>query len=78
MGLLSISARREAQGATLGLTQSAGTLARVVGPILATSLYAVSPHSAFLFAAAVAAVAALIAWRFLLGPEDNDQPPAAP
>jgi MFS family permease len=65
MGLISVYANPAEQGATMGVAQSAGTLARIVAPILATTFYALSPHSPYLFAAAVAGFAALIAWRYL-------------
>lgn len=65
MGLISVYADPAEQGATMGVAQSAGTLARIVGPILATTLYAVWPHSPYLFSAAVAAGAAWIAWRYV-------------
>jgi MFS family permease len=77
MGLLSMYTPAAEQGATMGVAQSAGTLARVVGPVLATTLYAVSPHSPYLFAAAVAAVAALLAWRYLFAEESGDEEPVA-
>jgi MFS family permease len=69
MGLLSMYARPEEQGATMGVAQSAGTLARVIAPVVATTLYMASPHASYLFAAAVAVVAVLIAWRYLFADE---------
>lgn len=68
MGLLSMYADPREQGATMGVAQSAGTLARVVGPVLATSFYVTWPHATYLGASAVAGVTALIAWRRLLAP----------
>ena len=69
MGLISLYSPAHEQGAVMGVAQSAGTLARVVGPPLANSLYAFSPHSPYWLAAVVAAAASLIAWRALRGPE---------
>jgi hypothetical protein len=74
MGLLSMYADPSEQGATLGVAQSAGTLARVIAPVLATSLHVLSPHAPYWFAALVAGAAALIAWRYLFAAEDGDEP----
>jgi uncharacterized membrane protein YhhN len=43
------------------VVQSAGTLARIVGPVLATTLYAEHPHSPYLLAAGLALAAAGLA-----------------
>lgn len=67
LGLISVHAPPEELGATLGVAQSAATLARIVGPIFATGLYAVYPHSPYLTGAAIAAVSALFAWKTLCG-----------
>ena len=69
IGLLSVYTDPAEQGATMGVAQSAGTLARIVAPMLATTLYALWPHSPYFFAAAVAGAAALIAARYLCGRE---------
>lgn len=66
MGLISILAPAEEQGSTMGVAQSAGTLGRIFGPIFATSLYALWPHSAYLAAAGTALIAAVLAWWGLL------------
>ena len=67
MGLISVYSAAGEQGATMGVAQSAGTLARIVGPPMATTLYAVQPHAPYWLAAVVAAVAGLLAWRYLFG-----------
>ncbi len=67
LGMISIHSPAEEQGATLGVAQSAGTLARVLAPVLATGLYAVHPHSPYFAAAAISLVAGLLAWRYLEG-----------
>lgn len=67
MGLISQWSPAEEQGATLGVAQSAGTLARVLGPVFATSLYKVSVPAPYLFCAAVALVAGILAARRLMG-----------
>jgi MFS family permease len=73
MALISIYSPASEQGAALGVAQSAGTLARIVGPVFATSLYALYPHSPYLIGAALALVAGALAWRHLCQPA-----PAAP
>lgn len=60
LGLVSIFSPPEDQGTTLGVVQSAGTLARILGPVLATTLYAEHPHSPYLLAAGVALAAAAL------------------
>lgn len=65
MGLISIWSPAAEQGASLGVTQSAGTLARILGPLVATGLYAAYPHSPFLAGALVALVAAVLSCRLL-------------
>jgi len=65
MGLISLHTPASEQGASMGVAQSAGTLARIAGPVFASTLYAVYPHSPYLIAAAIALGAGLIAWQFL-------------
>lgn len=62
LGLVSIFSPSDEQGASLGVTQSAGTLARIVGPVAATTLYAAMPHSPYWLAAAAALAAGALAW----------------
>ncbi len=69
IGLITVYANPAEQGATMGVTQSAGTLARILAPLLANPLFDLWPHSPYFFAAAVAAAAALIAWRYLCARE---------
>jgi len=64
--LASRGARPERRGATMGIYQSAGSLARVVGPPIAGWTYdALGTQVPFLFAAALALLATLgaLAWR---------------
>jgi MFS family permease len=65
MALISIYSPPEEQGATMGVAQSAGTLARIFGPVFATGLYALYPHSPYLAGAALGLIAAIVAWRSL-------------
>lgn len=65
LGLLSIQTPPAEQGSTLGVAQSAGTMGRILGPILATALYGYRPHWAYGMASLVAFVAVVWAWRGL-------------
>jgi MFS family permease len=61
MGMISIFTPQEEQGAILGVTQSAGTLGRIFGPLFATSAYALYPHSPYLAGAGLCVIAGLYA-----------------
>lgn len=61
MGLISIFTPAEEQGAILGVTQSAGTLARIFGPLFATAAYGISPPSPYLIAAGICVLVGLLA-----------------
>lgn len=65
MGLISIFTPAEEQGAILGVTQSAGTLGRIFGPLFATSAYALYPQSPYVVAAAVCILAGCVAMKRL-------------
>jgi MFS transporter, DHA1 family, tetracycline resistance protein len=62
--LLSRAAGRDRQGETMGVAQSAGSLARIVGPALAGVLFgAFGRQAPFWSGALIVAVAVLLAWR---------------
>ncbi len=61
MGMISKSADAAEQGAILGVAQSVGTLARIVGPVFATTAFALQPVLPYLTCAGVAILASLIA-----------------
>lgn len=61
LGLISIYSPAQEQGETLGVAQSAGTLARILGPVLATALFAEHPHAPYWLAAGLALAAAGLA-----------------
>jgi MFS family permease len=65
MGLISIFTPAEEQGAVLGVTQSAGTLGRIFGPLFATATYALFPHFPYLAGAGLCVIAGLIAVKKL-------------
>ena len=67
MGLISIFTSAEEQGSILGVTQSAGTLARIFGPIFATMAYKFFPASPYLAAAGICVIAGIFAMQKLRG-----------
>ncbi len=73
MGMISLNAPENEQGSTLGVAQSAGTLARIFGPIFAATLYTVKPALPYLICAAVAVVASVLAHRFLVSAKESEQ-----
>lgn len=64
-GLISLNSPANEQGANLGVAQSIGSLARIIGPIFATSTFAIMPTLPYLICGGVALLAAVLAWQFL-------------
>jgi DHA1 family tetracycline resistance protein-like MFS transporter len=60
-GMLSILTPQHEQGETLGVAQSAGSLARIIGPIFAGSLFHLHPTWPYLACAAIALVTGFLA-----------------
>ena len=67
-GLISILTPAEEQGATLGVAQSAGSLARIIGPVFAATLFDKHPSLPYLICAALSLFTSIIAWQFLHKP----------
>lgn len=67
MGLISQLSPADEQGTTLGIAQSAGTLGRVLGPTVATTLYDLWLPGPYLACAAIALLAGLLAMLRLMG-----------
>ena len=67
MGLISQLSPVDEQGTTLGIAQSAGTLARVLGPTVATTLYDLWLPAPYLACATIALLAGLLAVLRLMG-----------
>jgi MFS family permease len=65
MGMISKNAGADEQGAILGVAQSVGTLARIFGPLFATTTFALQPSLPYVICAVVAVVAGFIAWNRL-------------
>src|SRR5204863_818879 len=64
-GLISILTPAHEQGATIGVAQGAGSLARIVGPIFAATLFDKHPAMPYLICAALSLCTGIIAWQFL-------------
>ena len=64
-GLISILTPAHEQGATIGVAQGAGSLARIVGPMFAATLFDKHPPLPYLICATLSLFTALIAWQFL-------------
>jgi len=61
-GLISLKTPKEEQGMTMGVAQSAGSLARMVGPVFALGLSDYSQKLPYFVCAGVAVIAAVIAF----------------
>jgi DHA1 family tetracycline resistance protein-like MFS transporter len=57
------------QGATIGVAQSAGSLARIVGPLFAGTLFTHHHSLPYLIAGGISLATAFFAWRFLNAPQ---------
>lgn len=68
-GLISLNADDNEQGEVMGVTQSVGSLARIIGPIFALSLFDLWPALPYLICAGLAVVAGLIALVKLVEPK---------
>lgn len=66
MGMISLNAPSNEQGNTFGVAQSAGTLARIFGPLTAATLYDFRPELPYFLCAGIAATTAVFAWLCLV------------
>src|SRR5438552_4891415 len=64
-GMISILTPAHEQGATIGVAQGAGSLARIIGPMFAATLFVKHPALPYLICAALAFFTGIIAWQFL-------------
>jgi MFS family permease len=64
-GLISILTPANEQGAVIGVAQSAGSLARIGGPIFAATLFDHHPSIPYLTCSAIALFAGMLAWFYL-------------
>ena len=78
-GLLSILTPANEQGATIGVAQGAGSLARILGPIFAATLYyAYTPAFPYLVCAGVSVLSGVLAFQRLRGAHAVPPGEAAP
>jgi MFS family permease len=66
-GMISLNSSPDEQGANLGVAQSFGALARILGPIFASSLFFIHPALPYLICGGIALMTAFVALRFLCG-----------
>ncbi|HEX3799864.1 MAG TPA: MFS transporter [Verrucomicrobiae bacterium] len=64
-GMISNLTSSNEQGATIGVAQSMGSLARILGPIFAATLFVKNPILPYASCAVVALITALLAWAQL-------------
>jgi MFS family permease len=64
-GMISLNSPANEQGATLGVAQSFGSLARIFGPIFAGVLFYVKVPLPYVICGGIALVTSAIAWRYL-------------
>jgi MFS family permease len=74
-GLISILSPANEQGANLGVAQSFGSLARILGPVFASTLFFVQPSLPYVICSVISLLTAVFAWQFLCG--KNASPAAA-
>lgn len=67
-GMISNLTAATEQGVTLGVAQSAGSLARIAGPIFAATLFDFRPAIPYLICSGISLITAFIAWKYLRGP----------
>jgi len=67
-GIISILTPPHEQGATIGVAQGAGSLARIAGPIFAATLFDKHPALPYLICAALSFLTGILAWQFLHKP----------
>jgi DHA1 family tetracycline resistance protein-like MFS transporter len=76
-GLISLKSSADEQGANLGVAQSFGSLARIVGPIFATTVFFMNMKLPYLISGGVALVTAFFAWKYLCGDKSTVPAPAS-
>jgi MFS family permease len=64
-GMISILTPAHEQGATMGVAQGAGSLARILGPVFATGVFVFHPSVPYLVCAVLCFILSLVAARFL-------------
>ena len=70
-GLISLNASSAEQGEVMGVTQSIGSMARIIGPLFALSLMDLRLELPYLICAFIAIIAAVLAWLLLVQPDKS-------
>ena len=70
-GLISLNASSAEQGEVMGVTQSVGSLARIIGPLFALGLMDIRIDLPYLICAVIAISAAIPAAKFIVMPDKN-------
>jgi len=73
-GLISILTPPNEQGATIGVAQSAGSLARIVGPIFAATTFDWRPAIPYVTCSVICVIAGVIAWQRLISRASSQDP----
>ena len=73
-GMISLKSSADEQGANLGVAQSIGSLARIAGPVFATTLFFVDVKLPYLICGGVALLTGIFAWKSLC----HDEPAPVP
>jgi MFS family permease len=76
-GMISLSSSPHEQGANLGVAQSFGSLARILGPIFASTLFFVRPSLPYVICGGVALLTGLFAWQRLCRNQPSPVPAAS-
>ena len=77
-GLISLNASSAEQGEVMGVTQSVGSLARIIGPILALSLMDFHLELPYLICAFIAIIASILAVLLIVSPSKESMMQAEP
>jgi MFS family permease len=64
-GLISILTPAHEQGVTIGVAQSAGSLARIVAPLFAGATFQYHPSLPYLVCAVVSLITGMVVWYYL-------------
>jgi len=64
-GMISLNSSPDEQGANLGVAQSFGALARMLGPVFAGTLFFVQPALPYLICGGIALLTSFFAWHYL-------------
>ena len=64
-GMISLKSSADEQGANLGVAQSFGSLARMLGPIFASTLFFVDVKLPYLICGGIALLTGIFAWKSL-------------